>query len=186
MTPITLQRLVKELDKLKPEPDAARLKSPDYARWLARMIRQLRERGLDADRAAPQQRSRRRSSGEPSWLRSRRIYPTRRQRALPTGRNNGEVAALPRSTRPALACSRNDPPRTQRPTPPRADRETQRHRRQPVVELEPRRPGAVPLDRPGAVAPHPAQSHRVAATGGSRAARRLRPGSRLLAALRRR
>ncbi len=52
MAPITLQRLVRQLDKLKPEPDAARLKSPDYARWLARMIRQLRERGLDADRAA--------------------------------------------------------------------------------------------------------------------------------------
>jgi len=52
MAPITLQRLVKQLDKLKPEPDAARLKSHDYARRLARMIRQLRERGLDADRAA--------------------------------------------------------------------------------------------------------------------------------------
>src|SRR2546427_6562315 len=52
MAPITLQRLVKELDKLKPEADAARLKTHDYARWLARMIRRLRERGLDADRAA--------------------------------------------------------------------------------------------------------------------------------------
>src|ERR1041385_7253582 len=54
MAPIALQRLVlvKELDKLKPEPVAARLKSHDYARRLARMIRQLRERGLDADRAA--------------------------------------------------------------------------------------------------------------------------------------
>src|SRR5207248_8907183 len=52
MAPITLQRLVKQLDKLKPEADAARLKSHDYARRLARMIRQLRERGLDADRAA--------------------------------------------------------------------------------------------------------------------------------------
>ena len=52
MAPITLQRLVKQLDKLKPEADAARLKTRDYARRLARMIRQLRERGLDADRAA--------------------------------------------------------------------------------------------------------------------------------------
>ena len=52
MAPITLQRLVKKLDKLKPEADAARLKSPDYGRWLARMILRLRERGLDADRAA--------------------------------------------------------------------------------------------------------------------------------------
>src|SRR6266403_4403480 len=52
MAPITLQRLVKELDRLKPEADAARLKSRDYARRLARMIRKLRTRGLDADRAA--------------------------------------------------------------------------------------------------------------------------------------
>ena len=52
MAPITLKRLVKQLDKLKPEADAARLKTRDYARRLARMIQQLRERGLDADRAA--------------------------------------------------------------------------------------------------------------------------------------
>jgi len=52
MAPITLKRLVKQLDKLKPEANAARLKTRAYARRLARMIRQLRERGLDADRAA--------------------------------------------------------------------------------------------------------------------------------------
>jgi len=52
MARITLQRLVKELDKLKPEPDAGRLRSHGYARGLARMIQHLRERGLDADRAA--------------------------------------------------------------------------------------------------------------------------------------
>ena len=52
MARITLQRLVKELNKLKPEPDAGGLKSHDDARRLARMIQQLRERGLDADRAA--------------------------------------------------------------------------------------------------------------------------------------
>ena len=52
MTSITLQRLITRLDKLKPEADAARLKTPDYARWLARMIRRLRERSVDADRAA--------------------------------------------------------------------------------------------------------------------------------------
>ncbi len=52
MAPITLQRLVQELDKLKPKPDAGRLKSHDYARWLVRMIRHLRARGLSADRAA--------------------------------------------------------------------------------------------------------------------------------------
>ena len=52
MAPITLKRLVKQLDKLKPEANAARLKTRAYARRLARMIRQLRERGLHADRAA--------------------------------------------------------------------------------------------------------------------------------------
>ena len=52
MAPITLQRLIKQLDKLKPEADVARLKTHHYARWLARMIRRLRERSLDADRAA--------------------------------------------------------------------------------------------------------------------------------------
>ena len=52
MSPTTLQRLIKRRDKLKPEADAARLKTHDYARWLARMIRRLRERSLDADRAA--------------------------------------------------------------------------------------------------------------------------------------
>ena len=52
MAPITLQRLITQLDKLKPEADAARLKTHDYARWLTRMIRRLGERSLDADRAA--------------------------------------------------------------------------------------------------------------------------------------
>ena len=52
MAPITLQRFVKELDKLKQETDAGRLKPQDYDGRLARIIRELRERGLDADRAA--------------------------------------------------------------------------------------------------------------------------------------
>ena len=52
MAPISLKRLVKRMDKLQPEADAARLKTQDYARWLARMIRRLRERSLGADRAA--------------------------------------------------------------------------------------------------------------------------------------
>ena len=50
-TPITLQRFVKELDKLKQEVDAGTLGSADYDGRLARMIGELRERGLDADRA---------------------------------------------------------------------------------------------------------------------------------------
>ncbi|MGH7537391.1 MAG: hypothetical protein ACREMF_02040 [Gemmatimonadales bacterium] len=52
MTPITIQRFVKELDKLKQELDAGQLKPQDYDGRLARVITELRERGLDADRAA--------------------------------------------------------------------------------------------------------------------------------------
>lgn len=51
MTPITIQRFVKELDKLKQEVDAGTLGSSDYDGRLARIIGELRERGLDADRA---------------------------------------------------------------------------------------------------------------------------------------
>ncbi len=52
MAPVTLQRFVLELDKLKQATDAGRLKAHDYDGRLARIIRELRERGLDADRAA--------------------------------------------------------------------------------------------------------------------------------------
>jgi len=52
MAPVTLQRFVEELDKLKQEADAGTLKLQDYDGRLARIIRELRERGLDADRAA--------------------------------------------------------------------------------------------------------------------------------------
>src|SRR5438034_1152074 len=83
---------------------------------------------------------------------------------------------LPRRTRPYLACKRDDPARTEPPSRPRTDQWTGGHRRQPVVELEPQRAGAVPPARPGAVAPHPAQSHRAVATGRSRATRRVRSG----------
>ena len=51
MTPISIQRFVKELDKLKQEVDAGTLGTDDYDGRLARIIRELRERGLDADRA---------------------------------------------------------------------------------------------------------------------------------------
>ncbi|HVH68285.1 MAG TPA: hypothetical protein VM716_10490 [Gemmatimonadales bacterium] len=51
MAPITLQRLMRELAKLKQEQDKG-LKSADYDTRLARIIQELRERGLDADRAA--------------------------------------------------------------------------------------------------------------------------------------
>ena len=52
MTPITIQRFVKELDRLKHEVDAGTLEPDNYDGRLARIIRELRERGLDADRAA--------------------------------------------------------------------------------------------------------------------------------------
>ncbi|HEU5262806.1 MAG TPA: hypothetical protein VFU41_15410 [Gemmatimonadales bacterium] len=53
MAPVTVQRFVQELDKLKQETDAGTLKPRDYDGRLARIIRELRERGgLDADRAA--------------------------------------------------------------------------------------------------------------------------------------
>ncbi len=51
MTPITIQRFVKELDKLKQEVDAGTLAPQNYDGRLARIIGELRERGLDADRA---------------------------------------------------------------------------------------------------------------------------------------
>jgi hypothetical protein len=50
--PITIQRFVNELDKLKREVDAGTLHRRDYDGRLARIIQELRERGLDADRAA--------------------------------------------------------------------------------------------------------------------------------------
>jgi len=52
MTPITIQRFVKELEKLKLEVDAGTLGPGDYDGRLARIIGELRERGLDGDRAA--------------------------------------------------------------------------------------------------------------------------------------
>lgn len=50
MTPITIQRFVKELDKLKQDVDAGTLGADNYDGRLARIIGELRERGLDADR----------------------------------------------------------------------------------------------------------------------------------------
>jgi hypothetical protein len=48
--PISIQRLVQELEKLKQEMDAGKLKHGDYDQRLARVIQELRERKLDADR----------------------------------------------------------------------------------------------------------------------------------------
>jgi hypothetical protein len=52
MAPVTLARFVKELEKLKQASDTEKLKPQDYDARLARVIQELRERGLDADRAA--------------------------------------------------------------------------------------------------------------------------------------
>lgn len=52
MAPITLQRFLTELHKLKQDTDAGTLRPEDYDGRLARVIRELRERGLDSDRAS--------------------------------------------------------------------------------------------------------------------------------------
>lgn len=52
MVPITLQRFLAELNKLKQDTEAGTLQPEDYDGRLARVIRDLRDRGLDADRAA--------------------------------------------------------------------------------------------------------------------------------------
>lgn len=51
MAAITIQRFVKELEKLKQDLDAGTLKSHDYDGRLARVIRELRDRGLEEDHA---------------------------------------------------------------------------------------------------------------------------------------
>jgi hypothetical protein len=48
--PVSVERLVQELEKLKVEMDAESLGHGEYDQRLARVIQELRERGLDADR----------------------------------------------------------------------------------------------------------------------------------------
>jgi hypothetical protein len=52
MPPVSVQRLVQELEHLKREMDAGALKGGEYDQRLARVIGELRERKLDADRPA--------------------------------------------------------------------------------------------------------------------------------------
>ncbi len=52
MAAVSVERLVRELEKLKQEMDAGTLKSGDYDQRLARVIRELREHKLDAERPA--------------------------------------------------------------------------------------------------------------------------------------
>ncbi len=50
MTTITIERFVQELEKLKVEMDAGSLRHSEYDQRLARVISELRQRKLDADR----------------------------------------------------------------------------------------------------------------------------------------
>src|SRR5207245_5967631 len=52
MAAVSVERLVQELEKLKQQMDAGALKARDYDQRLARVIRELRERKLDAARPA--------------------------------------------------------------------------------------------------------------------------------------
>jgi hypothetical protein len=49
--PVSMERFVQALEKLKVEMDAGNLRHGEYDQRLARAIQELRERGLDADRA---------------------------------------------------------------------------------------------------------------------------------------
>ena len=51
MVPITLQRFMTELEKIKQELADGKLLPENYDSRLARVISELRDRGLDADRA---------------------------------------------------------------------------------------------------------------------------------------
>ncbi|MEX0691761.1 MAG: hypothetical protein WD043_07970 [Gemmatimonadales bacterium] len=54
MSPISIDRLVQELEELKQAMDAGELRSGEYDQRLARTITELRDRKLDADRATIQ------------------------------------------------------------------------------------------------------------------------------------
>ena len=49
-TPVSIERFVQALEKMKAEMDAGSLRHGEYDQRLARAIQELRERGLDADR----------------------------------------------------------------------------------------------------------------------------------------
>ena len=54
-TPVSVERFVKTLEKMKVEMDSGSLRHGEYDQRLARAIQELRERGLEADRVAIQQ-----------------------------------------------------------------------------------------------------------------------------------
>lgn len=49
--PVSIERFVQELEKLRAEMDAGHLKHGDYDQRLARVIQETRAAGLDSDRA---------------------------------------------------------------------------------------------------------------------------------------
>lgn len=49
-TPVPIARIVQELEKLKSEMDAGELKHSEYDQRLARILQELRDRGVDGDR----------------------------------------------------------------------------------------------------------------------------------------
>ena len=49
-TPVSVERVREELDKLKKEMDAGNLGHGEYDQRLAAMIRELRDRGIEGDR----------------------------------------------------------------------------------------------------------------------------------------
>ena len=49
--PVSIDRFKQELEKLKSEMDAGNLKHSEYDQRLARMLQELRDRGVDGDRA---------------------------------------------------------------------------------------------------------------------------------------
>ena len=53
--PVSVERFVQTMEKLKAEMDAGHLRHGEYDQRLARAIQELRERGLEADRSAIQQ-----------------------------------------------------------------------------------------------------------------------------------
>ena len=48
--PVSVERFLQELEKLKAEMDAGTLRHGEYDQKLARAIQELRDRGIDADR----------------------------------------------------------------------------------------------------------------------------------------
>jgi len=51
MPPVSAERLIRELERLHADMKEGKLKSGDYDQRLARVVRELRDQGIAADRA---------------------------------------------------------------------------------------------------------------------------------------